>query len=109
MLGAELSDDSLTVWRDQYVLHKPGALKRDTRARMPSGKRLALSLPRPTRKDTLSPPARERTPRQRTSATSVEQRVLTLELPRASDRAEVAKIRAVAQQLERQSKEHIKM
>ena len=43
-LGAELSDDSLTMSPTEKLPHKRGAAKRDARANLPSGKRLALSL-----------------------------------------------------------------
>ena len=86
-LGAELlSDDSLTMSPEQYVLHKRGTLKRDARARLHSGKRLAVSLPRPTRKDSPSTrAARERSARLCASK-SLEERVLAAELQGAADR-----------------------
>ena len=85
-LGAELSDDSLTMSPEEQVTNKRGATKRDARARMPSGKRLALSLPRPTRRDSPSThEGRERCPRAR-GPKSLEERVLAIELQNAYDR-----------------------
>ena len=46
-LGAELSDDSLTMSPEEKLPYKRGTAKRDARGNLPSGKRLALSLPRP--------------------------------------------------------------
>ena len=92
-LGAELSDDSLTMSPEQHVLHKRWALKRDARARLPSGKRSALSLLRPTRGDSPSThDARERSPRLR-GPKSLEERVLTAELQGAFYRSEIKAIR----------------
>ena len=80
------SDDSLTMSPEQYVLHKRGTLKRDARARLHSGKRLAVSLLRPTRKDSPSiHAARESSPRFR-GPKSLEERVLPAELQGAADR-----------------------
>ena len=42
-LGQELSDDSLTISPEVPQARRSGALKRDSRARLGSGKRLALS------------------------------------------------------------------
>ena len=78
---------------EQHVVHKRGALKRDARARLPSGKRLALSLPRPTRKDSPSTrDARERSPLLR-GPKSLEERVLSAELQGAFYRSETKAIR----------------
>ena len=62
-LGAELSDDSLTMSPEEQRPQMHGFTKR---ARMPWGKRLALSLPRPTRRSSPSKhEGRERSPRAR--------------------------------------------
>ena len=62
-LGAELSDDSLTISPEEKLPHKRGTAKRDARGNVPSGKRLALSLPRPTRRESPSAQeGRERSP-----------------------------------------------
>ena len=85
-LGAELSDDSLTMSPEEQQPHQRGATKRDARARMPSGKRLALSLPRPTWRDSPSAhEGRERSPRAR-GPKSLEERVLAVEFQGAFDR-----------------------
>ena len=89
-LGAELSDDSLTMSPEEQRPQMRGATKRDARARMPSGKRLALSLPRPTRRDSPSThEGRERSPRAR-GPKSLEERVLAIELQSAYDRPQGA-------------------
>ena len=91
VLGTELSDDSLTVSPEQFVLHKPGPPKRDAVARLHPGKRLSISVPRPTRRDSpasLSPAARERSPCER-EPKNIEERVLALELQGSADRAEM--------------------
>ena len=79
-LGAELSDDSLTMSPEEKLPHKRGTAKRDARGNLPSGKRLALSLPRPTRRESPSAhKGRERSPRAR-GPKSLEERVLAIEL-----------------------------
>ena len=79
-LGAELSDDSLTMSPEEKLPHKRGTAKRDARGNLPSGKRLALSLPRPTRRESPSThEGRERSPRAR-GPKSFEEHVPAIEL-----------------------------
>ena len=101
-LGAELpSDDFLTMSPEQYVLHKRRTLKRDAHARLHSGKRLAVSLLRPTRKDSPSTyAARERSPRLR-GPKNLEERVLAAELQGAADRKAIKDLK---DELEAQTK-----
>ena len=85
-LGAELSDDSLTMSPEEQLPQKRGATQRDASARLPTGKRLALSQPRPTRRNSPSAhEGRERSPRAR-GPKSLEERVLAIELQSAYDR-----------------------
>ena len=120
-LGQELSDDSLTVSPDMPVARRLGlgALKRDSRARPGSGKRMAISaspsrnarfvaagpLGRHVRKASPAPvdwdAPRERGP--------PEDRVQALERQQAAGAAETAKLNARVRQLEQQLGEHTKM
>ena len=82
-LGEELSDDSLTMSPEDQKNPKRGLGKRDTRSRIPSGKRLALSLPRPTRRESPSTQdGRERSPRAR-GPKNIEERIRDVELQNA--------------------------
>ena len=79
-VSQELSDDSLTMSPEEQRTQKRGAVKRDARTRLPSGKRLALSLHRPTRRESPSThEGRERSPRA-PGPKSLEERVLAIEL-----------------------------
>ena len=78
---------------EQYVLHKRGSLKRDARVCLHSGKRLAVSVPRPTRKDSPSThAARERSPRLRGPRT-LEERVRAIEPQDAADRKTIKNLK----------------
>ena len=80
-LGEELSDDSLTMSPEEKQTKKRGS-----HARPISGKRLALSLPRPTRRESPSArEGRERSPRAR-GPKSVEERLAAIELQNVYDR-----------------------
>ena len=57
LLGTELSDDSLTMSPEEQRPMRLGSMKRDGGSRLPTGKRLALSQPRPARRE--SPTAQE--------------------------------------------------
>ena len=89
VLGAELSDDSLTLSPEQ--LFTPGSTrKRGSKVRGYSNKRLAVSVPRPARKASPSPSgdaARRRGPG------TTEERLQFLALQRAADQAEIVRMR----------------
>ena len=105
VLGAELSDDSLTLSPEQ--LFTPGSTrKRGSKVRGYSNKRLAVSVPRPARKASPSPSgdaARRRGPG------TTEERLQFLELQRAADQAEIVRMRGVTQRIERNLEEHARM
>ena len=105
MLGVELSDDSLTMSPEQ-LFNQSATLKRGSKVRGYSAKRLAVSLPRPARKASPSPAgaaARRRGPG------TMEERVQLLELQRSADLAEMARLRAVTQRIDRSLEEQVKV
>ena len=115
-LGQQLSDDSLIVSPDGPAARRlgRGALKRDARVRPGSGKRMAISaspsrpLGRHVRKTSL-PHVDWDSPRERGQQLSTEERLQALERRQATGAAEMAKVYAVARQLEQQVHEHTKM
>ena len=101
-----LSDDSLTMSPEQPVVRTPGTLKRANPARLHPSKRLAVSVPCQVRKTSplLAPdPAHDHGPK------STEERILALELQRAAELTDMAKLHDKMRQLEQQLSEHTKM